>query len=336
VIPPPRQPSSTAAVAVALLTVYIVWGSTYLAIAVMIETLPPLLAAGIRFVTAGILMLGAVWAHRRWRARSGEVAERTTWVHWRSAIVIGILLLLGGNGLVVLAELRIPSGIAAVLIATEPIWIAVIASILVRRWPTTRVIAGLVAGIVGVAILVLPVEGLTGIDPIGVGLVLAASLSWASGSIYAQRAPLPKSGLLVTGMEMLAGGLALVTAGVLLGELGRADISTFSPRSLLAFAYLIVFGSIVAFTAYTWLLAHVSASTAATYAYVNPLVAVALGAILLSEPLTIRTLVATVLIVGAVIALVSGRQRVTDGTDPAPVPVHEDAPPDRRPAASTD
>jgi drug/metabolite transporter (DMT)-like permease len=235
--------------------------------------------------------------------------ERPTARHWRSAIVIGTLLLLGGNGGVVLAELRIPSGVAAVLVATVPIWIAVIESILTRRRPRPLVIAGLVGGIVGVAILLVPVEGLSGLDPIGIGLVVGGAVAWAGGSVYAQRAPLPRSGLMVTGMEMLAGGLALATAGVLMGELGRADVSDFSTRSVAAFAYLIVFGSIVAFTAYTWLLAHVPASTAGTYAYVNPVVAVVLGAILLSEPITIRTLVATVIIIAAVVAMVTGRPR---------------------------
>jgi drug/metabolite transporter (DMT)-like permease len=296
-------------VVVALLIVYVVWGSTYLAIAVMIETLPPLIAAGIRFLTAGILVLGAVWIYQRWMRRSSEPAERPTWRHWRSAIVVGVLLLLGGNGLVVLAELRVPSGIAAVMIAMTPIWIAVIDSIVRRRRPGRLVVVGLIAGIVGVAILVVPVGGLAGFDPVGIALLLGAELAWASGSVYAQHAPLPRSGFLVTGMEMLAGGLALATAGILLGELARTDISEFSLRSIGAFGYLIVFGSIVAFSAYTWLLANVSATTASTYAYVNPLVAVALGAVLLNEPITIRTVVATAIIVAAVVAMVSGRPR---------------------------
>ena len=328
----------TAAVAAALVIVYVVWGSTYLAIAVMIETLPPLLAAGLRFMTAGILMLGAVWVHARWRRRSGAEApiERPTWQHWRSAIVIGLLLLLGGNGLVVLAELRIPSGMAAVLIATEPIWIVVILAVLNRHRPTVLVIAGLVAGIVGVAILLVPVQGLSGLDPIGIGLVIGAAVAWAAGSIFVQRAPLPRSGFLATGMEMLAGGVALAVAGFLMGELGRTDVTGFSTQSLLAFGYLVLFGSIVAFTAYTWLLAHVSATTAGTYAYVNPLVAVALGAILLHEPITPRTLVATVLIVVAVVVLVSGRSRPVEGPQAAERQPLGERRGRRRPATSSD
>lgn len=311
-----RRPS-TAAVAAALLTVYVVWGSTYFAIAVMIETLPPLLAAGFRYATAGLIMLTALAAHARWR-RSREPAERPTAAHWRSAFIIGTLLLLGGNGGVVLAELRIPSGLAAVLVATVPIWLAVFDAILTRRPPSLLVVGGLGAGIVGVGVLLVPVEGLGGIDPLGVGLVVGGTMCWAAGSLYARRAPLPRSGLLGTGMEMVGGGIALAIGGLLLGELGRVDVASFSTRSLLAVAYLIVFGSIVAFTAYTWLLANVSVSVVGTYAYVNPIVAVGLGAVFLSEPITIRTVIATVIIIGAVVAMVSGRPRIVEESGPDP------------------
>jgi len=322
---PVRARPSTAAVILALALVYVVWGSTYLAIAVMIETLPPLLSAGVRYGTAGVMMLTALAAHARWRRDRGPV-ERPTAAHWRSAFIIGTLLLLGGNGGVVLAELRIPSGVAAVLVATVPIWLAVIDASLTRRRPSGLVIGGLLAGIVGVAVLLVPVEGFADLDPIGVLLVVAGAICWASGSLYARRAPLPRSGLLATGMEMVAGGVALVLAGTLLGEIGRTNVDTFSVRSLLAFGYLVVFGSIVAFTAYTWLLANVSVATVGTYAYVNPIVAVALGAVFLSEPITPRTLIATVIIIGAVIAMVSGRPRVAEepGPDPGAGSMHSD------------
>jgi drug/metabolite transporter (DMT)-like permease len=312
-----RRPS-TAAVIVALLTVYVVWGSTYLAIAVMIETLPPLLAAGVRFVTAGAILLGAMAALARWRRRTGVRAERPSAAHWRTAAIVGTLLLLGGNGGVVLAELRIPSGMAAVLIATTPIWLAVFDAILTRRPPSQLVVGGLVAGIIGVAVLLVPVEGVDAIDPIGVALVIAAEISWAAGSLYARYAPHPRSGVMSSGMEMLAGGVALLAGGLLLGELGRIDVASFSTRSLVAVAYLIVFGSIAAFTAYTWLLANVSVAVVGTYAYVNPIVAVALGAILLSEPITPRTILATVIIIGAVVAMVSGRPRIAEESGPDP------------------
>ena len=329
----PRQPRpSTAAVAVALLIVYLVWGSTYLGIAIMIETLPPLLAAGVRYAMAGALMLGGIVAHARLR-RGGQPAERPTRAHWRSALIVGTLLLLGGNGGVVLSEQFIPSGVAAVLVATVPIWFAVFDAILNRRPPSGLVVGGLVAGIVGVVVLVAPADDIEAIDPLGVALVIGATISWAIGSLYAQRAPLPRSALLGTGLEMLAGGLALVVAGALLGEIGRTDPSQFSLRSLLALGYLVVFGSIVAFTAYTWLLANVPVSTVGTYAYVNPIVAVVLGALILGEPLTPRTILASVIIIGAVVAMVSGRPRdaepaaVTEreasaraAPDPAPAP----------------
>ena len=311
----PSRPS-TAAVAFALLVVYVVWGSTYLAIAVMIETLPPLLAAGVRFVTAGLLVLGALYAIARVR-RGGDQAERPSRAHWRSAIIIGTLLLLGGNGLVVLAELSIPSGIAAVVVATTPIWLAVFDAGISRRRPSALVIGGLLAGVVGVAILLVPVEGIGELDPLGIGFLLVAEISWAAGSIYARNAPLPRSALLGTGMEMLAGGAALLVAGSLLGEIGRANVEEFSIHSLLAVVYLIVFGSIGAFSAYTWLLANAPLTTVSTYAYVNPIVAVALGAIILSEPITPRTLLASAIIIGAVAAMVSGRPREDEESGPS-------------------
>ncbi len=314
---PGHSPASTAAIAGALLIVYVVWGSTYFAIAVMIETLPPLMTAGVRYGIAGIVVLAALAAHARWR-RGTEPIERPTWAHVRSAFIIGTLLLLGGNGGVVLGELFIPSGIAAVLIATDAIWLALFDALVTRRRPSALVIGGLLAGIAGVAVLLVPVRGIEGLDPLGVGLVVAAAISWGAGSIYARQAPLPRSGLLGTGLEMVAGGLVLVLAGTLLGEIGRTDVSSFSLRSLLALAYLVVFGSIVAFSAYTWLLTRVPVSTIGTIAYVNPIVAVALGAVFLAEPITPRTVIAAVLIIGAVVAMVSGRPRDTEEAGHSP------------------
>ena len=179
-------------------------------------------------------------------------------------------------------------------------------------------IGGLIAGLVGVAILLAPLEELDAINPIGVGLCVLAEISWAAGSIYARRAPLPRSALLGTGLEMLAGGLVMVLAGSLLGEIGRANIEAFSLRSLLALAYLIVFGSLLAFTAFTWLVANVPVSTLGTYAYVNPIVAVALGAVILNEPITPRTLIASAIIIAAVVAMVSGRPRDAEEAGPSP------------------
>ena len=307
---PPRRPPSTVAVVVALLTVYILWGSTYFAIAVMIETMPPLLAAGVRFAAAGLIVLAILAAHAR--LRPGGTLERPTAAQWRTAAIVGTLLLLGGNGGVVLSEQFIPTGVAAVLIATVPIWLAVLDAIVTRQRPSGLVIGGLVAGIVGVAVLLIPVEGVDDLNPLGIGLVLGGAISWAVGSLYARHAPLPRSALLGTGMEMLIGGVALFVGGILLGELGQTDVAEFSMRSIVAVLYLIVFGSIAGYSAYTWLLANVPVSTVATYAYVNPIVAVALGSLFLAEPITPRTLIAAFLIIGAVVAMVSGRPRTAN------------------------
>jgi drug/metabolite transporter (DMT)-like permease len=314
--PTGRQPS-TAAVVIALLTVYVVWGSTYFAIAVVIDTLPPLLSAGVRYCTAGILMAGVLVANARLR-RGAQPIERLSRAQWRTTAIVGVLLLLGGNGGVVLAELRIPSGMAAVLVATVPLWLAVLDAVITGRRPTRLAVFGVVAGLAGVAVLLVPVEGIDGLDPIGVLLVVGAAISWAVGSMIARHQPMPRSGLLSTAMEMAAGGVALVLAGMALGEMGRTDLASASLESVVALLYLVVFGSIVAFTAYTWLLANVPVTTVGTYAYVNPIVAVALGTILLSEPITLRTLAATVIIIGAVVAMVSGRPREADEGGPDP------------------
>lgn len=292
---------------VALLIVYVVWGSTYLGIALMIETLPPLLAAGVRYLTAGVLLtlLVYLWA----RLRGADPPERPTRRQWRSAFVIGTLLLMGGNGFVVLAEQFIPSGVAAVVIATVPIWLAVFDALLTRRRPSRLVVGGLAAGLIGVGVLLAPVGGLERINPLGVGLVCIAAVSWAAGSLYARRAEMPRSGLLGSGMEMFAGGIVLAIVGSLLGEIGQLDVASVSLRSVAALGYLVVFGSIIAFSAYIWLLNNVPVSTVGTYAYVNPIVAVALGAIVLAEPITLRTGVAAVVIIAAVVAMVSGRPR---------------------------
>jgi len=303
---PDQRPTSPWAVAAALLIVYVVWGSTYLAIAVMIQTLPPLVAAGVRYATAGLLLLTGMAI---WRRVRGQPGEKTSRLHWRSAFVIGTLLLVGGNGGVVLAEQRIPSGIAALIVATSPIWMAVFEAIVAGQRPSRLAVAGLAAGAVGVGILVVPLEGMAAIDPLGIGLVAGAAIAWSMGSIYARRAPLPRSPFQGAGLEMLAGGAVMLGVGLLRGELAAVDPAAFSDASLLAVAYLIVFGSLAAFTAYIWVLHHASVSVVSTYAYVNPVVAVALGAIVLGEPMTPRTWLAGLIIIGAVVAMVSGRPR---------------------------
>lgn len=313
---------STLTVVLAMGTVYLVWGSTYYFIAVMIETLPPLLAAGVRYVVAGLLMIAFLAARNVWQRRRGVATGALLgWpraAEWRTAIVVGLLLLLGGNGGVVLGELRIPTGIAAVIIATVPIWMNVADGILNGRGPGRLATIGLVTGLVGVGILLMPSAGTDSLDPLGVVLVLGAALSWAIGSLIARRGPLPGNQLLGSGMEMLAGGVGLALVGLVTGELGQTDPSAFSTASLLAVLYLVVIGSLLAFSAYTWLLGHVPISTVSTYAYVNPIVAVTIGTVLRNEAITPRMAVAAVIIIGAVIAMVRGRPRLAE--EPGPMP----------------
>ena len=319
-MPDRGRPSSTLSVALALGTVYVVWGSTYLAIAYVVETLPPLLAAAIRFLIAGTALIAFVAAQHAWRRSRGRDADLPVprMVEWRTALIVGTLLLLGGNGLVSLAEQRIPSGIAAVMIATVPIWMSLFEAFLTRTAPSALAIGGIAVGLVGAVILLLPSEGIGSLDPIGVGMVAVSAMAWASGSLYARRGPLPRNALLGTGMEQLAGGVALAVAATAIGEPSRLVISQVSTSSLVGLAYLIVFGSLAAFTAYVWLLNHVPVTTVATYAYVNPVVAVALGVLFRNEPLTPRTLLAAALIIGAVVAMLSGRPRQAEEAGPTP------------------
>jgi len=308
--------------AVALGTVYIVWGSTYLAIAYVVETLPPLLAAGARFLVAGSLLMAFVAARARWRGRNGKVGaaplERPRLAHWRTALIVGGLLLLGGNGMVMLAERTIPSGVAAVIIATVPIWMSVFDALLTRRVPSRLAVGGLLVGLLGVAILLLPGAGLEALDPVGIGMLVIATISWAAGSLYARHGPLPRNALLGTGMEQVAGGAVLVLAAAAIGELGRADLGAASTASIVGLVYLIFIGSLLGFTAYVWLLNNVPVTTVATYAYVNPIVAVALGLVFRAETMGLRTLLAAVLIIGAVVAMVTGRPRQAEESGPAP------------------
>ena len=310
--------SSTLSVALALGTVYIVWGSTYLAIAYVVETLPPIMAGGVRFTVAGSLLLAFLLAQAWWRRRRAPESRltRPRLIEWRTAAIVGTFLLLGGNGLVSVAEQKIPSSIAAVIIATVPIWMNLGEAVMTRRMPSLLAIGGLGVGLVGVAILLLPSEGIDAIDPVGVVIVMCSALAWTAGSLYARRAPLPANQLMGSGMEQLVGGGVMLAVAVVLGEYASLEPGSVSTESLLGLAYLIVFGSLIAFTAYVWLLEHAPISTVATYAYVNPVVAVFLGVLFRDEPLTPRILLAAALIIGAVVAMVSGRPRNADEARP--------------------
>jgi drug/metabolite transporter (DMT)-like permease len=290
-------------VALAFAAVYLIWGSTYLAIRIAIETIPPFLMAGIRFAIAG----SALYAWARFRG-----VPRPTRVHWRSAAVIGGLLLFGGNGALAWAEQTVPSGLAAVLIATVPLWMAAFLWVGGRERPTPGAALGLPVGFAGVALLVAPWEFVSGggVDSTGALVLMGASASWAAGSLYSRKASLPASPLLGTAMEMLAGAGVLVVAGTAAGEWSRFDLGSVSAASALAVVYLVTFGSLIAFTAYIWLLTVSPPAKVSTYAYVNPIVAVILGAVLAAEPLTARTLVSVAVILGSVVLITTYRSRL--------------------------
>jgi drug/metabolite transporter (DMT)-like permease len=314
---PPAASPSRWQVAAALGIVYVVWGSTYFGIAIMVRTLPPLLAAGVRYATAGIILLiGLVIWHRL----RGQRLARPNRPQLASVILIGALMLLGGNGGVVLGEQLVASGVTALVIATTPIWMALFEAFVARERPSGLAMAGLVAGIVGVAILVVPLEGSPPIDPFGLALIAGAAISWSIGSVYSRRVPMPDSPFQSAGLQMLAGGVLMLGVGALRGELVSVDPASFSAESLLAVVYLIVFGSIIAYSAYIWLLSHVSIGVVSTSAYVNPIVAVALGVVILDEPMTPRTWLAAVIIIGAVVAMVSGRSRAAPEAEPSAEP----------------
>jgi drug/metabolite transporter (DMT)-like permease len=276
----------------ALWTVYLVWGSTYLAIRVTVETLPPFLAGGVRFMFAGALM----WTFLR--IRKGKEAMRITRNELRSALMVGVLLLLGGNGLVMSAEQEVPSGLASLIIASTPLWV-VLYRFLAKDSVSRGTLVGVGVGFMGVAVLVLPSDRPDAAPLWGIFLLVIAAASWGNGSFLSSRIDMPKDPIVSTSYQMLLGGAALVLTGVLLGELGGLDAGEFSTRSILAFSYLVVFGSLVAFTAYVWVLQHAPVSKVATYAYVNPVIAIFLGWLVLSEEIT------PVIFIGAGVILAS-------------------------------
>ncbi|NUM80115.1 EamA family transporter [bacterium] len=282
-------------IVLAFAAIYLIWGSTYLAIKFAIATIPPFLMAGARFLVAGAIMY--VFARLR-------NSERPTPLHWRSATIIGGLLLMGGNGGVTWAEQYVPSGLTALLIATVPLWITVLNWLHHDRIrPGVREIGSVLLGLIGLAILVGPEEliGKGRIDLIGAGVLITASLLWSFGSLYSRHAPLPSNPLLSIGMEMLAGGAILAVVGLASGETARIDLSAVSAQSIWSILYLILVGALIGFTAYVWLLKQTSPNLVATYAYVNPVVAVFLGWLLAGEELTFRTMLAATVIVAAVV-----------------------------------
>jgi drug/metabolite transporter (DMT)-like permease len=300
----PNTPSRLRVMA-AFAAIYVIWGSTYLGIRVAIETLPPLLMAGMRFVVAGPLLYVL--------ARRGG-APRPTGAQWRVTAIVGALLLLGGNGFVTLAEQRVSSGLAALLVATVPLWMVLLDWVFLRAIrPSLKAFIGLALGLAGMVLLIGPADllgvGDHRVDILGAGMLMLAALSWSIGSLYARRAPLPDTSLLGTAMEMSAGGILLLLAAGVRGEWTQMDFANVSLRSWLALGYLTLLGSIVAFSAYTWLLRVSTLARVSTYAYVNPVVAVVLGWAVASETLTLQMLLAAAVIVLAVVLITTGRSR---------------------------
>jgi drug/metabolite transporter (DMT)-like permease len=300
-LPAQDRSERTALVWAAWATVCVVWGTTYFAIRIVNQTLPPLLAAGVRFLVAGGLMYAV--AIGRGETESDRPGAR----QWRAAAIVGGALLLGGNGLVVWSERTTPSGLVALIIALVPLWMALIDLIVLGSRPRPAVAAGLGLGFVGAAGLV-STSASGDVPLLGMLLAVCASLSWASGSLYARRAELPKRPFVGIGMEMLCGGTGLLVAGIAAGELGRIDVASFSTASLVALGYLIVFGSLCGFASYVWLLRNARTSFVSTYAYVNPVVAVTLGWVFLDEPITLRTVAAGALVLVAVAMIVASRE----------------------------
>jgi drug/metabolite transporter (DMT)-like permease len=295
------QRAPARAVWIPLGIVYVAWGSTYLGIRVMDRTIPPLLGAGVRFVAAGAVMFAVISV---WRGRLPRLARREL----ASLAVVSVLLLTAGNGGVTVAERHVPSGLAALLVASMPLWILVIRTLAGDR-PRRATLGGLAIGFVGVGLLVLRGGQEQGVSVPHMLFVVGAALCWALGSWLASRLPMPSDATAGTAIEMLIGGAVLIVLSPLSGEHWSALAAHASADSLLALGYLALFGSILAFTAYVWLLQHAPISQISTYAYVNPVVAVALGAVVLGERITAVTLLGGAIIVVAVAVVIRAESR---------------------------
>ena len=302
----------------AFAAVYIFWGSTYLAIKYALESLPPFLMAGSRFALAGSILFTI--------ARFSKDYEAPRAAHWRTSFIVGTLLLLGGNGGVVLAQQYISSSMTALLVATEPLWVVLLSWLWLKSSrPSWKVFAGLLLGFLGVWFLIAGrgsggfLGGESG-QVFGIVAVLAGALAWAAGSIYGLRAPSPRSSLLTAGMQMLSGSGALFVVGIIRGEWTSFDPSAVSQASVVALFYLLVFGSLLGFTAYSWLLKNAQPSMVATYAYVNPVVAVLLGWGIAGEALSGQMLIGAFVIVASVILITANKRSATDDEG---VKIHE-------------
>src|SRR5437899_9088514 len=289
---------------VAFAALYLIWGSTYLGIRFAIETVPPFLMAGTRFLSAGVMIYGIAWL---------QGIGKSNWANWRTSLIIGACLVLGGNGGVTVSEKYIDSGLAALIVAVVPIYIVVLgwASGIAPR-PTPIVWLGLVGGFVGVGVLLGPALRFSsngGRHPeIGNAILLVSSFIWSAGSLYSRTAKHAASPFLTAAQQMLCGGLLLLLASFATGETRRFHPGSMSILSLASFAYLVIIGAVVGYTAYIWLLRNCDPAKVATYAYVNPIVAVLLGTAFAGETLTMRTFVAAALIIGSVALVITAQQ----------------------------
>ncbi|MBI3406268.1 MAG: EamA family transporter [Acidobacteria bacterium] len=315
IVKPPR-----AQLLFAFAAIYIVWGSSYLGIRIAIETIPPFLMAGVRFLIAGSILF--VWT--RWRG--APPPERG---HWRAAVILGFLLLLGGNGAVVWAEQRVASGITSVIVADEPLWVALLQWFVPvfgepSRMPSFQALFGILLGFGGVVLLISPTDILGGahIDTLGAIVLIFGGICWASGALYSRHAHLPKSAALSTAMQMITGGVIMLAVGTLSGEWSRLDFARISFRSVAAMLYLIVFAGLLTFTAFIWLLRVTSPAIVATHSYVNPVIAIFLGWAIAGEPVTPRTILASAIIVASVLLILYGDKThaPVPETDPAAGP----------------
>jgi drug/metabolite transporter (DMT)-like permease len=289
---------------VAFVALYLIWGSTYLGIRFSIETIPPFLMAGARFILAGLIMYAIAWS---------QGIGRSTWANWRTSLIIGACLLLGGNGGVTISEQYIDSGLAALVVAIVPIYIVLLGWMTgMARRPTPIMWMGLAGGFVGVAVLFGPdlhLHSAGGRNPvIGISILLVTSFIWSAGSLYSRGAKHAPSPFLTAAQQMICGGILLLLAGIVTGELPQFHPSSVSSLSLFSFVYLVIIGAVVGYTAYIWLLRHCDPAKVATYAYVNPIVAVLLGTFFAGETVTFRTFVAGALIIGSVALIITAQQ----------------------------
>ena len=291
-------------VIVAFAALYVIWGSTYLGIRFAIETIPPFLMAGARFVLAGVIMYAIAWS---------QGIGKSSWANWRTSLIIGACLLLAGNGGVTISEKYIDSGLAALIVAIVPIYIVLLGWMTgMAPKPTPIMWLALVGGFVGVGILFGPALHFSSNDArhpaIGISILLVSSFIWSVGSLYSRVAKHAASPFLTAAQQMLCGGMLLLFVGIATGELRRLHLGSISMLSLGSFIYLVIIGAVVGYTAYIWLLRHCEPAKVATYAYVNPIVAVLLGTLFAGETVTMRTLIAAALIIGSVALVITAQQ----------------------------